>query len=157
MQPKTTALIFASGKMVITGAKSEDDAHLAARKFARLIQKLGFDAQFKEFEIQNMMGTCAAGFPIRLKKLYEAHPQFASWQPEVCVTSLVNLSNASLQLFPGVVYRMMKPKVTLLIFVSGKVVLTGAKVSFCMMIADFYLRSNRHERTSILPLTRSIR
>lgn len=32
------------------------------------------------------------------------------------------------QLFPGLIYRMVKPKVVLLIFVSGKVVLTGAKV-----------------------------
>lgn len=33
------------------------------------------------------------------------------------------------QLFPGLIYRMVKPKVVLLIFVSGKIVLTGAKVS----------------------------
>lgn len=33
-----------------------------------------------------------------------------------------------MQLFPGLIYRMMKPKVVLLIFVSGKIVLTGAKV-----------------------------
>ena len=32
------------------------------------------------------------------------------------------------QLFPGLIYRMVKPKVVLLIFVSGKIVLTGAKV-----------------------------
>lgn len=32
------------------------------------------------------------------------------------------------QLFPGLIYRMIKPKVVLLIFVSGKIVLTGAKV-----------------------------
>jgi len=31
-EPKTTALVFASGKMVCTGARSEDDATLAARK-----------------------------------------------------------------------------------------------------------------------------
>jgi TATA-box binding protein (TBP) (component of TFIID and TFIIIB) len=30
--PKTTALIFASGKMVCTGAKSEADSRLAAKK-----------------------------------------------------------------------------------------------------------------------------
>jgi transcription initiation factor TFIID TATA-box-binding protein len=40
-EPKTTALIFASGKMVVTGAKSEDDSKLAGRKYARVIQKLG--------------------------------------------------------------------------------------------------------------------
>lgn len=46
-EPKTTALIFASGKMVCTGAKSEDDSKLAARKYCRIIQKLGFGAEFK--------------------------------------------------------------------------------------------------------------
>ena len=35
----------------------------------------------------------------------------------------------ALQLFPGLIYRMIKPKVVLLIFVSGKIVLTGAKVT----------------------------
>uniref|UniRef100_A0A452XHI2 TATA-box binding protein n=1 Tax=Aegilops tauschii subsp. strangulata TaxID=200361 RepID=A0A452XHI2_AEGTS len=45
--PKTTALIFASGKMVCTGAKSEEHSKLAARKYARIVQKLGFPATFK--------------------------------------------------------------------------------------------------------------
>lgn len=45
-EPRTTALIFSSGKMVCTGAKSEDDSKLAARKYARIIQKLGFEVSF---------------------------------------------------------------------------------------------------------------
>lgn len=40
--PKATALIFRSGKLVCTGARCEEDSFLAARKFARIIQKLGF-------------------------------------------------------------------------------------------------------------------
>jgi len=31
------------------------------------------------------------------------------------------------ELFPGLIFRMEKPKVVLLIFASGKIVLTGAK------------------------------
>ncbi|WVQ94680.1 TATA-box-binding protein [Kwoniella sp. CBS 9459] len=111
--PKTTALIFASGKMVVTGAKSEDDSRLASRKYARIIQKLGFDAKFAEFKIQNIVGSCDVKFPIRLEGLAFSHGAFSSYEPE---------------LFPGLIYRMMKPKVVLLIFVSGKIVLTGAKV-----------------------------
>jgi transcription initiation factor TFIID TATA-box-binding protein len=57
-EPKTTALVFASGKMVVTGAKSEDDSRLASRKYARIIQKLGFNASFKDFKIQNIVGSC---------------------------------------------------------------------------------------------------
>ncbi|KAJ2922462.1 hypothetical protein H1R20_g14637, partial [Candolleomyces eurysporus] len=112
-EPKTTALIFASGKMVVTGAKSEDDSRLASRKYARIVQKLGFDAKFSEFKIQNIVGSCDVKFPIRLEGLAYSHGQFSSYEPE---------------LFPGLIYRMLKPKVVLLIFVSGKIVLTGAKV-----------------------------
>lgn len=124
-EPKTTALIFASGKMVVTGAKSEDDSRLASRKYARIIQKLGFDAKFAEFKIQNIVGSCDVKFPIRLEGLAFSHGAFSSYEPEV---SRWQCSVIDGQLFPGLIYRMMKPKVVLLIFVSGKIVLTGAKV-----------------------------
>lgn len=111
-EPKTTALIFASGKMVVTGAKSEDDSKLASRKYARIIQKLGFNAKFTDFKIQNIVSSCDVKFPIRLEGLAFSHGIFSSYEPE---------------LFPGLIYRMVKPKIVLLIFVSGKIVLTGAK------------------------------
>ncbi|GFR46908.1 hypothetical protein Agub_g8555 [Astrephomene gubernaculifera] len=114
-EPKTTALIFASGKMVCTGAKSEDDSRTAARRYAKIVQKLGFPATFKEFKIQNIVGSCDVKFPIRLEGLAYAHSLFASYEPE---------------LFPGLIYRMKQPKIVLLIFVSGKVVLTGAKTRY---------------------------
>ncbi|XP_055624915.1 TATA-box-binding protein [Toxorhynchites rutilus septentrionalis] len=112
-EPRTTALIFSSGKMVCTGAKSEEDSRLAARKYARIIQKLGFTAKFLDFKVQNMVGSCDVRFPIRLEGLVLTHGKFSSYEPE---------------LFPGLIYRMVKPRIVLLIFVSGKVVLTGAKV-----------------------------
>ncbi|MBA0742440.1 hypothetical protein Gogos_015497, partial [Gossypium gossypioides] len=129
-EPKTTALIFASGKMVCTGAKSEQQSKLAARKidkimklaltenffyfqYARIIQKLGFHAKFKDFKIQNIVGSCDVKFPIRLEGLAYSHGAFSSYEPE---------------LFPGLIYRMKQPKIVLLIFVSGKIVITGAKV-----------------------------
>jgi transcription initiation factor TFIID TATA-box-binding protein len=157
--PKTTALIFSSGKMVCTGAKTEALAREAARKYAKVISKLGFPAQFKvrrivtnppltrallhaaaapsgtlpkpstlalalnpfrtpntprnlsqEFKIQNMVGSCDVKFPIRLEGLAWSHGHFAQYEPE---------------LFPGLIYRMVSPKIVLLIFVSGKIVLTG--------------------------------
>ncbi|XP_006780563.1 TATA-box-binding protein [Neolamprologus brichardi] len=57
--------------------------------------------------------SCDVKFPIRLEGLVLTHQQFSSYEPE---------------LFPGLIYRMIKPRIVLLIFVSGKVVLTGAKV-----------------------------
>eukprot|EP01133_Synstelium_polycarpum_P005919 gene5919-6851_t len=112
-EPKTTALIFKSGKMVCTGAKSEDASKLAARKYARIIQKLDFPAQFTDFKIQNIVGSCDVKFPIKLESLNNAHKAFTNYEPEI---------------FPGLIYKMIQPKVVLLIFVSGKIVLTGAKV-----------------------------
>ncbi|NWZ89619.1 TBP protein, partial [Nesospiza acunhae] len=110
-EPRTTALIFSSGKMVCTGAKSEEQSRLAARKYARVVQKLGFPAKFLDFKIQNMVGSYGVehGSASTFK-----HTLFSySYEPE---------------LFPGLIYRMIKPRIVLLIFVSGKVVLTGAKV-----------------------------
>jgi transcription initiation factor TFIID TATA-box-binding protein len=90
--PKTTALIFASGKMVVTGAKSEDDSRLASRKYARIVQKLGFDAKFSEFKIQNIVGSCDVRFPIRLEGLAYSHGQFSSYEPEVSYRFLCFMS-----------------------------------------------------------------
>eukprot|EP00798_Chlamydomonas_sp_ICE-L_P006291 gene6291-2924_t len=42
-EPKTTALIFASGKM-----------------YAKIVQKLGFAATFKRLKVQNIVGSCNA-------------------------------------------------------------------------------------------------
>jgi len=59
-----------------------------------------------------MVGSCDVKFPIRLEGLVLSHGQFSSYEPE---------------LFPGLIYRMVKPRIVLLIFVSGKVVLTGKR------------------------------
>ncbi|KAF2876170.1 TATA-box binding protein, partial [Massariosphaeria phaeospora] len=61
----------------------------------------------------NIVGSCDIKFPIRLEGLASRHYTFSSYE---------------LELFPGLIYRMMKPKIVLLIFVSSKIVLTGAKV-----------------------------
>ena len=110
-EPKTTALIFASGKMVCTGAKSEEDSKKAARQYAKIIQKLNYDVKFSSFKIQNIVGSCDVGFKISLEGL-STQNKYCSYEPEV---------------FPGLIYKMIEPKIVLLIFVSGKIVLTGAK------------------------------
>ncbi|WKY12167.1 hypothetical protein Q1695_003612 [Nippostrongylus brasiliensis] len=111
-EPRTTALIFSSGKMVTTGAKSESASRQASRKFARIVQKVGFNVKFADFKVQNIVGSCDVRFSIRLEGLCIMHAQFSTYEPE---------------LFPGLIYRMVHPRVVLLIFVSGKVVITGAR------------------------------
>ncbi|CAG9135283.1 unnamed protein product [Plutella xylostella] len=112
LEPRATALVFRSGKIVCTGARNEHDSYLAARKFARIIHKLGFPVKFLDFKIQNFIATADLRFPVRLEALQQAHGQFTSYEPE---------------LFPGLVYRMVRPRVVLLIFVNGKIVFTGGK------------------------------
>jgi transcription initiation factor TFIID TATA-box-binding protein len=111
-EPKTTALIFSSGKMVCTGARTEEESKQASRIYAKIILKLGFPAKFSEFKVQNIVASCDAKFPIRLEGLASEYLKFCSYEPEM---------------FPGLIFHMLDPKIVLLIFVSGKIVLTGAK------------------------------
>ena len=68
------------------GTKSEDDSRLASRKYACIIQKLGFNAKFSEFKIQNIVGSCDAKFPIQLVGLAYSHGQLSSYEPEVRIS-----------------------------------------------------------------------
>ncbi|RXI03715.1 hypothetical protein DVH24_037989 [Malus domestica] len=124
-EPKTTALIFASGKMVCTGAKSEEQSRLAARKYARVIQKLGFPAKFQDFKIQNIVGSCDVKFPIRLEGLHvSSHGVFSTYEPEI---------------FPGLIYRMKQPKIVLLICVWKNC--PNRSEVLCFIIFVHYLES----------------
>lgn len=112
LEPKVTALTFSSGKMVVCGAKHETLASLGARKFARILQKIGYKVCLKDFRINNMLGTSDLKFPVRLEDLNESHAQFSRYEPE---------------LFPALIYRLVRPRTVMLIFVNGKVVITGGK------------------------------
>tara|TARA_R110002050_G_scaffold290351_1_gene443990 strand:- start:933 stop:1484 length:552 start_codon:yes stop_codon:yes gene_type:complete len=110
--PKTTALVFSTGKILLAGAKSAQEAELAGMKYTKILNRLGFPAQFLDFAVHNVVGVSDVRFPIRLEALASEHANFCSYEPE---------------LFPGLVYKMLRPKVCLIIFVSGKVVLTGGR------------------------------
>lgn len=112
LEPKVTALTFSTGKMVVCGAKHESLANLGARKFARILQKIGYNISLKDFKINNMLATCDLKFPIRLEDLNESHAQFSRYEPE---------------LFPALIYRLVRPRTVMLIFVNGKIVITGGK------------------------------
>jgi transcription initiation factor TFIID TATA-box-binding protein len=112
-EPRCTGLFFRSGKMVITGVKSTHNAQLATKKFAYILERIGFTPkELVDFKVQNIVGTCSVNFPIRLEGLVYHHSAYASYEPE---------------LFPGLIYRLVNPRVVLLIFVSGKIVITGGK------------------------------
>ena len=119
-EPKTTALIFSTGKIVCLGAKSEFESKKSCRKFAKIIKSLGYPVVFKDFKIQNVVGSADARFQISLTKLYIHFAKninfkgksFIAYEPEQ---------------FPGLIYRMVEPNIVIIIFFSGKLVLTGGK------------------------------
>lgn len=125
--PKTTGLIFSSGKMVITGAKSEEECQLASRKYAKIIEKMGFNVKYSDFKVQNVVASADVKFPIHLEKLEMDH-----------INKKIEASEIQFmpELFPGLVYRIKNPKMAYLIFVSGKIVITGAK-SFREILESF--------------------
>lgn len=140
-EPRATALIFASGKMCVTGTKSTHNSTLAAKKFAYIIERVGFETQpLLDFKVRNIVGTADIGFPIRLEGLVCAHSTFASYEPE---------------LFPGLIYRLVKPRVVFLIFVSGKIVITGAKTEMDLSeaLSKLYpvLMENRKANVTSIP------
>uniref|UniRef100_A0A0B6ZQ86 TATA box-binding protein-like 1 n=1 Tax=Arion vulgaris TaxID=1028688 RepID=A0A0B6ZQ86_9EUPU len=109
-RPNSTATIWSSGKITCTGATSEDDAKLAARRIARTLQRLGFNIRFSNYRVVNVLGTSSLPFGIKLNQFSEGHRQNASYEPE---------------LHPGVTYRIKEPKATLKIFSTGSITVTA--------------------------------
>ncbi|DBA04657.1 TPA: hypothetical protein N0F65_012240 [Lagenidium giganteum] len=111
--PKATAMLFSNGKLVCTGADNEDTIKTAARRFTQIIQKMDYPGvNLIDFKIQNVVGTCDVGFRVLIEELSFAHSDCTTYEPE---------------LYPALIYRLEKPKVKILVFVSGKVVFTGSK------------------------------
>ena len=72
-RPYTTASIWSSGKITCTGANSEDQARIAARRFARTLQKLGFNTRFRNYRVVNVLGTVTLPFAINIINFSQAH------------------------------------------------------------------------------------
>lgn len=74
-RPCTTASIWSSGKVTCTGATSEDQAKVAARRFARCLQKLGFNVRFNNYRVVNVLGTCSMPFAIKINSFSERYKE----------------------------------------------------------------------------------
>ena len=110
-RPKTAILIFSTGKMVCTGAKSEKEANRAVRKVVRELKKSGIIIPGKpEIKVVNMVASANLSGRIELEEAAYSLGK-AMYEPEQ---------------FPGLIYRVDDPKVVFLIFASGKLVCTGA-------------------------------
>ena len=110
--PRTATLIFRTGKMVCTGAKSEELAikavNIVVQKLRKGKIKIKNDAVIT---VQNIVSSINLGGKIHLEKAARTLPR-SMYEPEQ---------------FPGIIHRMLDPKTVILLFSSGKLVCTGAK------------------------------
>ncbi|XP_053983742.1 TATA box-binding protein-like 1 [Hylaeus anthracinus] len=135
-RPYTTASIWSSGKVTCTGATSEVQAKIAARRFARSLQKLGFKVRFNNYRVVNVLGTCCMPFAIKITSFSVYHKENADYEPE---------------LHPGVTYKLKEPKATLKIFSTGSVTVTAPNVAAVQAAIEYIyplVYEFRKERTA---------
>uniref|UniRef100_A0A8C5M2Y7 TATA box-binding protein-like 1 n=1 Tax=Leptobrachium leishanense TaxID=445787 RepID=A0A8C5M2Y7_9ANUR len=112
-KPKITATIWSSGKIICTGATSEEEARIGARRLARCLQNLGFKVKFTEYKVVNVLAVCTMPFEIRLPEFTKKNRPHASYEPE---------------LHPAVCYRIKTMRTTLQLFSTGSITVTGPDV-----------------------------
>ncbi|KAG0445745.1 hypothetical protein HPB47_013561 [Ixodes persulcatus] len=93
--------------------RSEETAKMAARRYARILQKLGFRVKFMNYRVVNVLGTCTMPFAIKLIPFSQHNRGLASYEPE---------------LHPGVTYKIKDLKATLKIFSTGSITVTAPSV-----------------------------
>ena len=110
--PKTATLLFRTGKMVCTGAKSEELARKAVKTVVQKLRKGGIKIKKDAtVTVQNIVASINLGGRVQLEETARSLPR-SMYEPEQ---------------FPGLIHRMIDPKTVILIFASGKLVCTGAK------------------------------
>jgi transcription initiation factor TFIID TATA-box-binding protein len=110
--PKTATLLFSTGKMVCTGSKSEEIAVKAVNIVVNKLRKEGIKIKKNAVvTVQNIVSSINLGGRVSIEKVARTLPR-SMYEPEQ---------------FPGVIHRMLDPKVVILIFASGKLVCTGGK------------------------------
>ena len=111
-EPKTSALIFSSGKIVCTGARSLDKVEESIKQIIKSLEKIGIKITIKpEIKIQNTVASGSIGFDLNLNVL-AMKLENTEYEPEQ---------------FPGLVYKLEEAKATFLLFSNGKIVCTGTK------------------------------
>src|SRR3989338_7598845 len=111
-EPKTSALIFSSGKVVCTGARTMKEVEESLRKIIKSLEKINIKITVKpELNIQNIVASGSVGMVLNLNTL-AMKLENTEYEPEQ---------------FPGLVYKLREAKATFLLFSNGKIVCTGTK------------------------------
>ncbi|MHC1756539.1 MAG: TATA-box-binding protein [Methanosarcina sp.] len=112
--PKAAFLVFTSGKVVCTGAKNVADVHTVIGNMAKKLNGIGIKTiENPQITVQNIVASADLHTILNLNAI-------------AIGLGLENIEYEPEQ-FPGLVYRIDVPKVVVLIFSSGKLVVTGGK------------------------------
>lgn len=113
--PKAAFLIFTSGKVVCTGSKNVEDVRTVVTNLAKTLKSIGLENinMEPEIHVQNIVASADLKSDLNLNAVAMG-------------LGLENIEYEPEQ-FPGLVYRIKQPKVVVLIFSSGKLVITGGK------------------------------
>src|SRR5207247_225776 len=111
-EPKTAILLFRSGKVVCTGAKSLENVKTAIDLVAKQIEAAGIPIKKNpEIEVQNIVASSDLGTEINLNAIaISLGLEKVEYEPEQ---------------FPGLLYRIDVQKVVILLFGRGRLVCTG--------------------------------
>lgn len=111
-EPKTSALIFRSGKIVCTGSRTMEDVKESIQKIIKSLEKINVKITIEpQINIQNIVASGTIGMDLNLNKL-AIKLENTEYEPEQ---------------FPGLVYKLDEAKATFLLFSNGKVVCTGTR------------------------------
>ncbi len=111
-EPKTSALIFSSGKIVLTGARTMEDVQKGIEAIIKQLKKLNINVTIKpEITVQNIVASGNVGMDLNLNVLGIKLPN-TEYEPEQ---------------FPGLVHKLKGTNATFLLFSNGKIVCTGTK------------------------------
>ena len=71
-KPKSTILVFKSGRMIIIGSESESDAEKAARAAIKDVSKaVNLKLKMADFKVTNIVANASLGYIIDIGKLCE--------------------------------------------------------------------------------------
>ncbi len=113
--PKSICLLFKSGKIVISGCKTETELKKSVLLMVKVLKHIGLSSinyRDEEVKIRSMSGHFVFPYKISLEKFYFSHIAESTYEPE---------------LFPGLIYRLLNPAIVYTIYVSGKVLINGVK------------------------------
>jgi transcription initiation factor TFIID TATA-box-binding protein len=113
-EPRTALLLFQSGKVVCTGGKSLRQVEDAIRIVSGILQKGGQKIDMHPIiQVQNIVATSDLESEVNLNT--------------VAVTLGLDRVEYEPEQFPGLVCRLTEPRVVVLLFGSGRMVVTGAR------------------------------